>query len=346
MTALAIHTPTWVTHWFGRMADNLHSLEILQPLNIIQTANGTTTKYYLSGSKILRQEDSSGNCIDFIYGAGGVVGFRFNDKTYLYKKNILGDIIGILDDESRTEIVKYNYNAWGKCEKTLILSNIGEYIEIDTKKEYTENELNYKFIAILNPFRYRSYYFDFETELYYLNSRYYDPETGRFINADDINYLYQNKLNGINLYAYCLNNPINLFDYNGNFAIGLLIALGILLVGTVSGGAIAGKQAYDNGARGWDLVKSIIIGGSLGLAVAGSFIMLGSIGIGIAFGVTTQILGITTLQFFAIGALAFDFTAFVIAPIFGFEMQGVEYENPKYIDNTNIPKNNQTGYNG
>lgn len=311
-----------------------------------KTANGTTTKYYLSGSKILRQEDSSGNCIDFIYGAGGVVGFRFNDKTYLYKKNILGDIIGILDDESRTEIVKYIYNAWGKCEKTLILSNIGEHIEIDTKKEYTENELNYKFIAILNPFRYRSYYFDFETELYYLNSRYYDPETGRFINADDINYLYQNKLNGINLYAYCLNNPINLFDYNGNFAIGLLIALGILLVGTVSGGAIAGKQAYDNGVRGWDLVKSIIIGGSLGLAVAGAGLTLLGVGLGV-FSVAT-FLGLTSVQVFAIGALAYNFTAFVIAPIFGFEMQGIEYEesgNNKYKI-TDIPYNQKIEMSG
>ena len=72
-----------------------------------------------------------------------------------------------------------------------------------------------RFIAFKNPFRYRSYYLDFETNLYYLNSRYYDPEIGRFINADDISNLTPNILNGLNLYAYCLNNPVNTSDEDG-----------------------------------------------------------------------------------------------------------------------------------
>ena len=68
-----------------------------------------------------------------------------------------------------------------------------------------------------NPFRYRSYYFDQETGLYYLNSRYYDPEIGRFINIDDISVLSetQNTFNGLNLFAYCHNNPISNLDANG-----------------------------------------------------------------------------------------------------------------------------------
>jgi len=66
------------------------------------------------------------------------------------------------------------------------------------------------FIAFKNPFRYRSYYYDYETNLYYLNGRYYDPEIGRFINADDITSLETPPIsqNGINLFNYCLNNPV------------------------------------------------------------------------------------------------------------------------------------------
>ena len=71
-------------------------------------------------------------------------------------------------------------------------------------------------IATLNPFRYRSYYFDEETGLYYLQSRYYDPELGRFISADSIAYLDPETLGGLNLYAYCGNNPVMGIDPDGN----------------------------------------------------------------------------------------------------------------------------------
>lgn len=82
---------------------------------------------------------------------------------------------------------------------------------------YTEISQDYIDIATLNPFRYRGYYYDTESGLYYLNSRYYDPETGRFINTDDVTVLstLSEELNGINLYAYCFNNPVNDIDENG-----------------------------------------------------------------------------------------------------------------------------------
>jgi RHS repeat-associated protein len=72
-------------------------------------------------------------------------------------------------------------------------------------------------IGSINPFRYRGYYFDIETGLYYLKARYYDPETGRFINADDIGVFDEtrNDINGLNLYAYCANNPVMLHDPTG-----------------------------------------------------------------------------------------------------------------------------------
>ena len=71
-------------------------------------------------------------------------------------------------------------------------------------------------IATVNPYRYRSYYYDSETALYYLQSRYYDPETGRFLNADEAIYLtiFDSILN-MNLFAYCQNNPVNMVDVTG-----------------------------------------------------------------------------------------------------------------------------------
>ena len=103
---------------------------------------------------------------------------------------------------------KYIYDAWGNhiCR---ILSNNGEYVD------NSDNE-TYNYISNINPFRYRGYYYDTETGLYYLNSRYYDPQTGRFINADSIENIDTENLNGFNLYMYCANNPIINIDKDGN----------------------------------------------------------------------------------------------------------------------------------
>ena len=81
------------------------------------------------------------------------------------------------------------------------------------------------FIGNINSIRYRGYYFDKETGLYYCNSRYYSPELCRWISADSIDYLDPESINGLNLYAYCLNNSImyvNPTDQNTLLIIGLL----------------------------------------------------------------------------------------------------------------------------
>ena len=99
-------------------------------------------------------------------------------------------------------MVQYRYDAWGNCK---VLNASGIEITDDTH------------IGILNPFRYRSYYFDTETNLYFLKTRYYDPEIGRFMTIDDIGYLDPESINGLNLYAYCGNNPVNCIDRTGQF---------------------------------------------------------------------------------------------------------------------------------
>ena len=167
-------------------------------------------------------------------------------------------------------MVKYDYDAWGNHR---VLNSAGAVIT-DTQH-----------IGHKNPFRYRGYYYDTETGLYYLKSRYYDPETCRFINMDSVEYADPTYLHGLNLYAYCNNNPIMYVDPNGNFALFTLI-VGSLIGAAVSFGASVlsqsltgdkqinwGQVALDTviggisgalGASGINQAISIIAGGALG----------------------------------------------------------------------------------
>ncbi len=155
------------------------------------TENGverTSSKYIYDGNTLVA-EQRDGNWIYYLYGVDGIAGFRYNNVTYLYRKNVQGDITHIYEkceDGSLKQVAHYAYDAYGNV------------------KELQENSA----ISQLNPFRYRGYYYDTETGLCYLISRYYDPETGRFISADSIEYLDPETLGGLNLYSYCLNNPI------------------------------------------------------------------------------------------------------------------------------------------
>ena len=145
--------------------------------------------------------------------------------------------------------------------------------------------LNNKLIAQINPFRYRSYYYDSETGLYYLNSRYYDPQIGRFINADDISVLSEGKnfFNGLNLYAYCGNNPIMNIDEFGNAWWDWLLGIVVIVAAIVLSVATAGIGTIITGALGGGLTASIIGGaiGGVGLSTLTGFVsgaILGGIG--------------------------------------------------------------------
>ena len=122
------------------------------------------------------------------------------------------------------------------------------------------NKLNS--IAEINPFRYRGYYCDKETGLYYLNARYYDPEIGRFISPDSIDYIKSELINGLNLYAYCFNNPIMYVDDSGQ-VLGFILIIAVLLTGFVVGAIINGVSSYNAGNRGFSLLGDIILGGSI-----------------------------------------------------------------------------------
>ena len=108
--------------------------------------------------------------------------------------NLQGDVVAIIDADGNP-VVQYTYDAWGK-----ILSISGPMADT---------------LGAVNPLTYRGYVYDTETDLYYLESRYYDPAMERFINADALVSTGQGLL-GNNMFVYCLNNPINLFDPSGS----------------------------------------------------------------------------------------------------------------------------------
>lgn len=150
----------------------------------------------------------------------------------------------------------------------------------------------------MNPFRYRGYYFDIETKLYYLISRYYDPETCRFISADGIEYLDPETLGGLNLYAYCGNNPVMNVDPTGCLFFALLLGITAL----VGMGLTIGGVATDNNimtAIGLTLVAipAIISGGMAIAAGIGGATFTGIVGgITVAAGLGTSLFATAEYQ--------------------------------------------------
>ncbi|WP_055666122.1 RHS repeat domain-containing protein [Desnuesiella massiliensis] len=127
---------------------------------------------------------------------------NLNGAEYFYLRNAQGDIIGLIDGDG-VRVVSYAYDSWGKL--ISIKDKDSKDVTTDT------NHVGYK-----NPYRYRGYRYDNETSLYYLQSRYYNPEWGRFLNADALAGTVGDLLSH-NIFAYCGNNPINIKDPNGYF---------------------------------------------------------------------------------------------------------------------------------
>ena len=156
--------------------------------------------YTLDGNKIVAESRNGTNLYYLYDDTGAIMGISYGYDTYTFAKNPQGDVIGIYS--GGTLVAKYEYSAHGQ-----ILSI--------TNASGTDISNNSSHIANLNPFRYRGYYYDTETGFYYLQSRYYDPVVGRWINSDS-------QLNtslgilGLNQFSYCLNNPVNMVDYGGN----------------------------------------------------------------------------------------------------------------------------------
>ena len=169
-----------------------------------------------------------------------MIGFIHDSNKYLYIRDVLQNILGIIDINGNV-VVKYDCDAFGKINNITgsKASTIGKY----------------------NPFRYKGYYYDEESSMYYCKSRYYVPEWCRWLNADSPSFLEPTIPNQMNLFTYCSNNPIANIDSNGKFGFLATLLIGAL-VGAVIGGTISGIKSYNNGERNGDLVADIA-GGAL-----------------------------------------------------------------------------------
>lgn len=185
--------------------------------------------YYYNGDNLVGEDVYDGDTLvrklRFFYDKDGLCSFRTiignQTKDYIYIRNPFKDIVGI--SEGVTLKALYVYDAWGN------------------HKVYNPNgtvNTDPSFVGNINPFRYRSYYYDSDTNLYYLKSRYYDPEIGQFISPDDIEYLSMLDVTGIDLYAYCHNNPVMNYDPTGNFLLETLFAVFVVAAVQSAIGAI------------------------------------------------------------------------------------------------------------
>ena len=196
------------------------------------------------------------------------------------------NIIGIIN-ENGTFVVKYLCSAYGK------MCNITG-LEAST-------------IGIINPFRYKGYYYDEETKLYYLTSRYYDPEVGRFITPDSINCLDPKSITVLNLYAYCVNDPVNYKQrpvssggsitdstFSGTLGVGFVPIVGVTgvssgifnqtLKGSFRNGLLFGSGSITSLYADWNARAQISLRkGTVKVGIAGKFSVLnvsGQIGFG------------------------------------------------------------------
>ena len=145
-------------------------------------------------ARVSETKYKSGNYMESIHllydSTDNLISMNLNGTEYYYIRNGQNDIIGLYDGNG-TQVVSYTYDAWGK-----LISTTGSLAST---------------VGAKNPYLYRGYRYDAETGLYYLQSRYYNPELSRFINADG--YIGQpGILLSHNLFAYCMNNPVNMTD--------------------------------------------------------------------------------------------------------------------------------------
>ena len=275
---------TWTYTWqngreLASMSNGTTAWTYAYDANGMRTSrsNGTDTYSYVYNGSQLTQMTKGTDTLYFTYGAAGPNTVTWNGTTYYYALNGQGDVMGIFDGSGNC-VVTYNWdNAWGYNPEP-------EGSMADT-------------LGTLNPLRYRSYVYDEETELYYLQSRYYNPEICRFINADNYPTTGQG-LTGNNMFAYCGNNPVSRKDDGGDFW--------EIVVGAAIGGAIAGaiigavSHVVSCGMSGSEVTVSGLLGaaatgavtgaiGAVGGAIGGTAAVVASVGVGVISGVTTAV---------------------------------------------------------
>ena len=222
---------------------------------ISKTVKGNKEEYKYEGERLVKII-KEGREIEVLYDIKGeIVGLKNEEGYYYYRKDALGNIERIIDSTGKT-IVKYEYSVWG------------ELIE--------EKEIENKKIVEDNPYKYKSYYYDKESGLYYLKSRYYSASLHRFISLDQTEYMEIGSITGLNLYVYCGNDPVNMTDPEGHFFVSALI-IGTLVGGIIGASVSVISQGVTNGwdnINGWQVLLDGTIGAISGLLSATGINML------------------------------------------------------------------------
>lgn len=229
-----------VMTWRGRKLMGIDGVAMDYDYNGLRVKKGDKTYYWQSSNLIMERWFRSGSehYIYYYYDESGVCGMNYDGTEYYFRKNIFGDVMAVYDGLGNLQCT-YKYDAWGNHK-----------VYNASGSEIGKEVIN---VGNINPFRYRSYYWDGEFGLYYLQSRYYDPALGRFISADAISYLNPEDVIGFNLYSYCGNNPVMGIDPNGTWdwarfgrgiavvaaaALAIAVTVGTLGTGSVVGGVI------------------------------------------------------------------------------------------------------------
>ena len=201
-------------------------------MRVKKTVDGVTTTYHMAGS-LITGETTNGATIWYNYDTQSrLISMVYNHVDYFYVRNAQGDIIALID-KAGNKVVEYKYDSWGA-----IVDISGSMAGSLGKK---------------NPFRYRGYYYDEETGLYYISSRYYNAENLRFLSTDKLDIIASTveQLENKNLYIYCNNNPIVKFDYNGEFGfftglvVGALVGMVGQYIGDVATNIISGQSGLE-----------------------------------------------------------------------------------------------------
>ena len=286
-----------------------------------KTVNGVNHTYTLDGTKILREtwtKDGVAHSIVPMYdNEDSVCGIQYNGEPYYFQKNMQGDIIAIVDKDANT-VARYDYDAWGVCSITEDNSGCN--------------------IAEGNPYRYRGYYFDAEIGLYYLQSRYYNPVVGKFLNADEIGIitLLAKSVLGLGVFTYVGNNPVCNMDVSGylaaNIISGIIGALLNVLIDFVTSALsfwVKNKfslKGFKYNLLSWSTASAAASGFAAGLIISSKYSKwISSIGGGIVNGMTYVINCIIKKQGFSITDLLIDIVFGLIWGYFGGNGVGYAY---------------------
>jgi len=177
-----------------------------QGIRVYKSTDDHEYEYILDGDLVVIEIIDETDYIYYTYDVNNtLISMCYNGIEYYYLSDTQGNIIGLMD-QSGDIVVEYRYDAWGN-----IIKQSSSITGLDE----------------INPYRYRGYRYDEELNLYYLQSRYYDPSIGRFLNIDDTNYLSDDTSSSLNLYAYAVNNPVMFTDSTGYFIDGLIDIISI-----------------------------------------------------------------------------------------------------------------------